>query len=556
MDYQKILEEIKNRLDIVEVISEYVNLTKTGQNYKALCPFHNEKTPSFFVSPSKQIFHCFGCGKGGDILSFLMEYEKISFSEAISLLASKAGIEIKLKSQVNIPKDKLYQIYYSAAEFYSENLKTSQKAMTYLKERGINSETTEIFRIGYAPNQRDGLYQYLKQKGFEESLIKISRLINNSSDFFIDRLIIPIIDLTGKVLAFGGRLLEEKTELPKYINSSDTPIFKKGETVFGLYQARQFIKEKGYAILVEGYMDVILCHQHGIRNTIAPLGTALTQEQLNKIKKFTNKILIIFDGDEAGIQAVERNLSILFQKEFIVKIVLLSPGDDPASILQKYGEKPFKNFVSKALSPVEFYLKAYSKKNLNDITYDCLKKICYVKNLIYRDELIKELSEKTSIQELTLREELRKICKSGQKEKSLAFKDNVKFLNEEETLLRVAICFPHKLPIIFAQIDNDKIENKTVKEIFTKLKEIFDRENFSLSNLLNLLNEEQKTLISRLIITSEITEDSITQILNDCIKKIKIKFIDKKIKEISKSGDEKYLQRLIKERKEILKGQI
>jgi DNA primase len=420
MDYQKLLEEIKSKIDIVDFISEYINLSKTGQNYRALCPFHPEKTPSFFVSPSKQIFHCFGCGKGGDVLSFLMEYEKLSFIEALSILATKAGIEFQINksSTYSISKDKLYRIYEIATEIYSKKLSESQIAQKYLTERGINQESIEIFKIGYAPEEKDFLYQQLKKLGLDEKIIKTSGLLSNFMDFFRNRIIIPIHDLTGRIVAFGGRLIEQESTLPKYINSTDTPIFKKGNSIFGLWQAKPYIRQKGYAILMEGYIDVILSHQYGFKNSVAPLGTALTQEQLNKLKNFTNKVVIVFDSDEAGIQATEKILQTLFHKGFIVKIARLPDRQDPASILQRYGEKTFKNFIAKALSPVDFILETKSKKTLNEKVYELLHKIAYMNNLIYREELIKELSEKSTINELTLREELKKFLSSLKKRKN------------------------------------------------------------------------------------------------------------------------------------------
>lgn len=553
MDYQKILEEVKKKVDIVDLISEYINLTKTGQNYRSLCPFHAEKTPSFFVSPSKQIFHCFGCGKGGDVLSFLMEYEKISFNEALSILASKAGIDLQIKTHSAIPKDKIYKIYELASQFYTKKLKESDRAMKYLKSRGVDDKSIERFRIGYAPFERNSLYNFLQKEGFDDKLIGVSRLVNNLVDFFQDRIIIPITDLTGKTIAFGGRLIDTQNDVSKYINSPDTPIFKKGDTIFGLFQAKQYIKEKGYAVLMEGYLDVILSHQYGFMNAIAPLGTALTPEQLNKIKRFTNKILLIFDGDEAGIQAMDRNISPLFKAGFMVKVVNLPEGHDPASILQKYGEKQFKNYISKALTPIEFYLNMRNKKTLNEKVYEILTKISYITNLIYRDELIREISEKTSINELTLREELKNITQNRKIENPWAQKERSRLLNEEELILRICLSFPDKLLFIFEKVPVEMFENPLLKEIYLKLREKFQENSFSIDNFLNNLSEEQKALISKLIVTSEISEDSIMQSLTDCIKKIRIKFIDKKIKETSKLGDEKYLQRLIREKKEILR---
>jgi len=562
MDYQKLLEEIKSKIDIVDFISEYINLSKTGQNYRALCPFHPEKTPSFFVSPSKQIFHCFGCGKGGDVLSFLMEYEKLSFIEALSILATKAGIEFQVNksSTYSISKDKLYRIYEIATEIYSKKLSESQIAQKYLTERGINQESIEIFKIGYAPEEKDFLYQQLKKLGLDEKIIKTSGLVSNFMDFFRNRIIIPIHDLTGRIVAFGGRLIEQESTLPKYINSTDTPIFKKGNSIFGLWQAKPYIRQKGYAILMEGYIDVILSHQYGFKNSVAPLGTALTQEQLNKLKNFTNKVVIVFDSDEAGIQATEKILQTLFHKGFIVKIARLPDRQDPASILQRYGEKTFKNFIAKALSPVDFILETKSKKTLNEKVYELLHKIAYMNNLIYREELIKELSEKSTINELTLREELKKFLSSLKKERTSEKKSDTNVLNEEETLLRIALSFPDKIQPLLSKIELETIENQIVKQIFYKMKNIADtdkkevKNDFIVDKFLNTLTEEEKRFVSKLIISAEIDEDYIMENLKDCIKRLKIKFIDKKIKELSKSADKNLLQNLIRQKKEILRN--
>lgn len=562
MDYQKILEEIKQRLDIVELISEYIDLKKTGQNYKSLCPFHSEKTPSFFVNPSKQIFHCFGCGKGGDIVTFVMEYEKVNFIEAISILARKAGLEFEpIKKSVSpISKEKLYEIYEHATYYYIEQLNLSEKAKQYLKKRGIDQKTIEIFKIGYAPSERNFLYSFLKEKGFDDILINSSGLVSNSNDFFRNRIIIPIHDLTGRVIGFGGRLIDSAPDIPKYINSPDTPIFKKGENLFGLWYSKQYIREKGYVIVVEGYMDVILCHQYGFKNVVAPLGTALTQEQLektkrilNNLKNFTNKILLIFDGDEAGVYAAQRSLLPIFYGGFIAKIVLLPEKEDPASFLQKYGDKAFKNYISKAMSPVDLIIRIYPKNKLNEGIHSFLNTLSYLKDLIYRDELLKELSEKTGINEKTLRDELRQIVHNRNFKREKINIKNYSVSKEEEILLRIVLSYPEKINYILQKINIEDFEVITIRNIFSKIEELQKNDQFSLNKLLNIIDEEEKAFISKLIMTSEIDEDLIIQNMNDCIKSLALKSIDRKIKKIAKSGDEKTLHELIKKKKDIIK---
>ncbi|MEJ5226750.1 DNA primase [Thermodesulfovibrio sp.] len=549
MDYQKVLEEIKERIDIVDFVSEYVNLKKTGQNYRGLCPFHSEKTPSFFVSPSKKIFHCFGCGKGGDIVTFLMEHENISFQEALSILADRAGIEVEITKEKlsSTIKGRLYEIYKQATDFYVENLKKSDRAMKYLKSRGIDNRTIEKFQIGYATAEKTGLFDLLRTKNFDENAMKKSGLTGSNADFFRERIIFPIHDLAGRVIGFGGRLLDSKSELPKYINSPDTPIFKKGENLFGLWYAKRHIKEKGYVIIVEGYMDVILCHQSGFNNVVAPLGTALTLEQLKKIKRITNKILFVFDGDDAGITAVERSLIPAFQMGFIAKIVILKENEDPASILQKEGASSFKSYLAKPLTPVDFFLKIKKKKTLTEKTHDFLKAIANLKDTIYRDELLKDFSEKTELSEVTLRDELKKIISIDSNKEDYEAK-NISILSEEEILIRLLISFPEKINLVFSYISFSDFENSMVKNLIMKINKLYDAKEYSFHKFFNMIDEDEKAFISKLIMSFEIEENLLSQYVNDCIKRIAIKSINKKIREVSKTGDENKLNELIKEK--------
>lgn len=559
MEYQKLLEEIKSKLNIVEFISEYVNLTKTGQNYKALCPFHSEKTPSFFVSPSKQIFHCFGCGKGGDIVTFVMEYENVSFHEALSVLAAKAGIEFRRsESLTKGTREILYKIYEVSANFFAERLRSSERARRYLFDRGIRDETVEQFRLGYAPDERDELLRFLKNQGFDDRSLGISGLVSRGVDFFRNRIIIPIYDLSGRIVAFGGRLLGTSEELPKYVNSPDTPIFKKGENLFGLFQAKQSIKQKGYAVLMEGYIDVIMSHQFGFKNSVAPLGTSLNLEQLRRLRRFTEKVVVAFDGDEAGVNAAKRSLPLLFQAGFIVKIARLPNQQDPASLLKNRGEREFKIVISKALSPVDFMLNTSSKRTKSETVRESLESLSHIKNLIYRDELIKELAEKSGVSEISLREELKRNLNKDKINLQSNHRERKIFLSEEETLLKIALFFPESIESIFSKISLDLIENSTVREILYKLKGFLDQTlpgsntQIPIERFFNYLSEEEKKLLSELIIAQDVEPDSIGKNLDDCIKRIKLKIIDNQIRKLSKSADEKYLQALIRQKREIL----
>jgi len=374
-----LLEEIRNRCDIVDIISEYVHLKPAGKGFKGLCPFHGEKTPSFMVSPEKQLFHCFGCGEGGNVFNFLMKYEKISFFEAVKMLAKKSGVSLPVNEEkeniLNKQKEKLYKLNNLAANYYRESLlKTNQgkKIINYLKKRGINDTSVEKYKLGYAPPDWDALTNFLKKKGYSyEELIK-ARIINKSKiegkyiDYFRDRIIFPIFNLSGRVIGFGGRVLDNS--LPKYINSPETLVYNKGSNLYSLNFAREDIRKKNYIIIVEGYTDVLITQQYEFNNIAASLGTALTTKQIDLIKRFTDTVLIAYDADSAGNMATLRSLDLLLKAGLEVKVIDLPLGYDPADFLIKKGRKPFQNLIDRALSLIDYKLKLlYSKYSIKTI---------------------------------------------------------------------------------------------------------------------------------------------------------------------------------------------
>ncbi len=415
MKFERLLEEIKTRIDIVDFISEYVQLKKSGQNFKALCPFHSEKTPSFMVNPSKQIFHCFGCGVGGDVVSFLMKHENIPFNEALRNVAKKAGIdlrEFKFDKEHTEKRERILQINREAMNYFIKNLKGSEKAKTYLRKRGIEEDSLKGFSIGYATAERDGLIKHVKKMGYSDSVIKEAGLAvsyeKDSRDIFRERIIFPIFNNQGDIVAFGGRVLDDS--LPKYLNSPETGVFKKSETLFGLNLAKEEIRRKEYSLIVEGYLDTIVCHQYGFKNTVAPLGTALTSKQLQRLKPLTGRIVLVFDNDDAGVAAAKRSLTILFENNFRAKVLLLPEGEDPDSFLRKKGSQPFKKMLSNEMSAIEF-LVVTSKRDKIDTVREALEMISNINDLIIADELLIELSDRTRVNETALRGELKKIKK-------------------------------------------------------------------------------------------------------------------------------------------------
>ena len=319
------VDQIKSRLDVVDVIGEYVSLKQSGQNWKGLCPFHGEKTPSFMVHREKQIWHCFGCGLGGDIFEFIEKFENVDFPEALEILARKAGVELSREVQpgASNKRTRLFQLLSEAVNFYQEQLKSDpgSSARQYLASRGVTAESISSFALGYAPAEWDKLANYLRNKGFSlEELIAAGVALKSERgpgiyDRFRDRLLFPIFDVQDRPVGFGGRTLDPGAREAKYINSSQGPVYNKSTILYNLNLAKEHIRSAGYALLVEGYMDVVGCVQAGIKNVVATSGTALTQEQVKLLKRYCNEIRLCFDADLAGQSASERGIDLALAAE-------------------------------------------------------------------------------------------------------------------------------------------------------------------------------------------------------------------------------------------------
>jgi len=365
-------EEIKSRNRLEDVVGAYVALKRSGKSLVGLCPFHNEKTPSFSVSPSKQLYYCFGCGAGGDVFDFVMQYERLDFVEAVKQLAARAGIvldiddETPIKSRVRLTRETLLEINKLAAQYYRYRLvnsKLAAEARDYLASRGVSAESAERFSLGYALDKWDDLYTLLKKRGFsdesiiESGLVKMTRA--SAYDVFRDRIVFPIRDVNGRVIGFGGRVLPSKGDSqPKYINSPETPLFNKSKTLYGIELARDSIKRLERAVIVEGYMDVISCHQHGFTNVVASLGTSLTTEQAWLLSRYAPEVVILYDADTAGQEATLRGLELLRRVGLRVKVAVLSRGHDPDSFLKEYGARALDDLLESALNLTEYRINA------------------------------------------------------------------------------------------------------------------------------------------------------------------------------------------------------
>jgi DNA primase len=426
-------ERVKQQADIVRIVGDYVALRKRGQNFTGLCPFHSEKTPSFAVHPVKQIYHCFGCGVGGDVFKFIEEMEKCTFPEAIRIVAEKTGIPVPAprerspeERRTNQQRSVLVEIQRAAAAFFAKQLTSTaegQMARAYLEDRGLDENAVEHFSIGYAPSGGDALLRVLKQK-FPEKLIEQSGLVSRDQsgrlyDKFRRRIMFPIANDSGKTVAFGGRTLGEiENAGPKYLNSPETPIYSKSNVLYHLDRAKEAIRRMGFAVLVEGYMDTIGVARAGITNVVASCGTSLTETQIKLLSRFTRRIVVNYDPDNAGQAATERSLALLLEQEFDVKVLALPPIDgkpaDPDSYIQKKGAEAYRELLLKAPAYVDYLIARARQMDLSTAEGKLaavnflMPHVQRVPNALLRSEWATRIAQQLRVDEPVLRESLRK----------------------------------------------------------------------------------------------------------------------------------------------------
>jgi DNA primase len=423
---QQTIDQILNRTDIIEVVGGFIKLKKRGANYLGLCPFHNEKSPSFTVSPAKEIYKCFGCGKSGNAISFLMDHEKISYVDALRWLATKYNVEIEEtysspeSKELKLTGDSLAIINQFAVDFFKKQLYETEEgksiALTYLKERGFRDEIIQKFQIGYCPASKDSFAKEALAKQFNKDLLLKSGLVAERGGELVDnyreRIIFPIQGNTGKIIGFGARVIGKKENAPKYINTPENELYNKSRILYGSYLARQEVDKQDECLLVEGYTDVMALHQSGIENVMASGGTALTPDQLRLIKKYTNHLTILYDGDAAGIKAAMRGLDLALEEGLDVNLVLLPENDDPDSYVHKVGTEAFRNFIKqKKKDIILFQLEVMLKDAGNDSSKkaaavnsiaESISKINKAEDFTRRQDYIKKSSELLKIDEAGL----------------------------------------------------------------------------------------------------------------------------------------------------------
>ena len=553
-----LIEEVKANTDIVDVISQYVVLKRHGRNYFGLCPFHNEKSPSFSVSETKQIFHCFGCGAGGDVIGFVKRIENIDFKDAVEMLADRAKIELpKLETTEEeqkqiLLKEKVFKVNKATAEFYHENLykPNAKPGQDYVKKRRMDNATLKKFQIGYAGNY-DELYKELKRQGFQDEEIFESKLVVMSkngtpTDAFRKRLMFPIMDVRDRVIAFGGRALDDSK--PKYINSPDTICYNKGRNLFALNVAKK--TEKDFFIMVEGYMDAISLHQRGIDNAVASLGTALTQQQGRLLKRYKSKIIIGYDSDAAGQGATMRGLEILQDLGYDIRILQLEGAKDPDEFVIKYGSGKFNLFVQNAISLVEFKVKNLKQNlDLNQVN-DKIKFLNEVSNIllkcksdIEKEVYIDKIAQTYDISKEAIYAQINKMSNAnlaGAKilDRPSAIKINQSKDSKEDTSKNLArenliiLLLLNEGQVVYNKIKNDIVpddfKDEKNKKIVTILYE--ELEKGDISNMIGLF-EGNDELVSHVtyILSKELDISDVDKATDDLLNKfIKEKLLEEK----------------------------
>ena len=546
---EEILNEVRQANDIVDVISQYVHLKRSGRNYFGLCPFHNEKSPSFSVSPDKQIFHCFGCGVGGNVITFVSEIEGLNFVETVQMLAERANIQLPTlqnngDTQREILKDKVYKVNEFTAEYYHQNLYKPQAktAQEYVKKRQLTNETLKSFRIGFS-GKFDELYQELKKQGFQEQEILESGLVNKNErgqyiDRYRNRLMFPICDARGRVIAFGGRVLDDSK--PKYINSPENVVYSKGRHLFGLNVAKKGDTKK--LLIVEGYMDVISLHQRGITNVVAPLGTALTEQQGWLLRKNSEQIILSFDSDDAGIKAKLRAIDILQKMGCDLRVIQLEGAKDPDEYIVKYGNMRFQNAVDKAFSVVEFKVKILKKElnleNTNDkikFLNEIAKLISKVDNTIEREVYIEKIAKEYDISKEAIYAEVNKLTYKNDKSEKILEKAKpvithkkveTKEVSEsirrrENTIISILLTGDLSIfEIIKQNIKPKDFQDEINQEIAKKLYEEFEKGNSNINSIIDTLDQEHQNQIT-MIMAEDYEIEDLEKAIDDIIQAYK-----------------------------------
>ena len=575
-----VLDEIRDRADIVDLIGEYVDLKRSGSNYMGLCPFHSEKTPSFSVSPSKSIFKCFGCGVGGDVITFIMKRENLNFPEAVEFLAEKYNVRLSEyrdeNKEARDKRNRLYDINREAAMHFLNNLSSSPKAQKYLRERGLSDKAIRAYGLGYSKDSWTDLYDHLTKLGYKEEELLNLNLISKSKngnyiDRFRDRVMFPIINRNNKVIAFGARGFGDAK--PKYLNSRETPIFHKGSNLFNMnIISRESSRQR--IILVEGYMDVISLYNSGINYSVASLGTSLTEDQAAIIKKMAKDIYICYDSDKAGINATSRAIDIFLSKSCKPKIIELEGGLDPDDFIKKYGMEGFENKIKSAISYIDFKIKILREnfnleeaEGLSNFTLESAKILSSIKNPIERDIFVKEFSKKYNISYKAIENYINYLNRNkikNEKKEKFKLKKNTNVVKSTKTRAQEEL-------LSYSLLDNDiynyiknKIQvfyftNAMTRASFEEIPKMFEEE-MEVSEFLNLLEKNRLIdsnfkenilgIIKNIYVNEKIVDELIKTLERNYLQKEKDRILEN-IDKLQGEEDKNLLLDALKDLKEI-----
>jgi len=570
MDSSEAKEEVKKAADIVEVIGQYVELKKRGQNYIGLCPFHSERSPSFTVNQSKQIYHCFGCGRGGDVFTFWMEYHNLDFLQSLKDLAERYNIPLPQKRDLYADrkkaelKEELFKINDLAGRYFHDILLKStdgKPGRDYFSRRHISQETISQFRLGYAVKRWDGLLNYLKSKNCSlDRAAKAGLLVpkNNKEyyDRFRGRIMFSIFDLNQHSIGFGGRILDDS--LPKYINTPETPIYHKGYYLYGLDSAFEDIRKRDLAIIVEGYMDMLVLRQHGISNVVASLGTALTSDQIRRLKGYTKNVVVLFDPDDAGREAALKSFPLFLNEGISAKVVVLPEGEDPDSFVNKHGSDAFKKLLKRAAPIFDFYLDQ-TLANMGHGVDEQIKALSEVLPVFMdlgqgatRFLYVHRFAEKSGINEAIVWEELRHHSNASQLKSRFSETQDPRKYGSDLQFFNLLLHYPEKIDTFRDQEWELIVSDPEIIAIIKVIMEKFPSEG-NLDRIDEFLDSPVAKEQLRVSLMSQpfYSEGSVSQAVSEFEKKIAKVRLSQSIKRASAEGDMEMVNRLIRKKQDL-----
>ncbi|RLD20222.1 MAG: DNA primase [Caldiserica bacterium] len=568
-DLKDYIDELHEKVDIVSIISQYVKLKKRGRNYVGLCPFHEEKTPSFVVSPEKQIFHCFGCGASGDVIKFLMKIDGMDFKEAITILAQDTGMPLPTfsgKKTDKTEKDNLREAVQAASNFFHEQI--TKDVLLYLKQRGVTKESIEKFQIGYAPQNGDKLIAAMKKKDISQNSLLGAGILKKMDDgkiksYFRNRIILPIFDIQGKIVAFGGRIFGKGE--PKYLNSPDTPIFLKGNLLYPINIAKEGIRKEKQAIIVEGYFDALILHQSGVQNVVSSMGTSFTDAQAGLIKRYTDNICFFYDDDEGGRKGAERAVEICSKKDLTVKIIVEGSGQDPDEIVLKKGKNGILELIGNAKDPLDFITSFELKIEGNNpsgkgrVAKKVLEIIDKISNKVEAYEYVKQLGTILNIDPSILFAQYTPVSTKSRRQKEKLNVNNI-MSNTEKLLTQAVIQRPETLYKILEKVDINYFPDSRYRKIFNMAKKDIEKEGTPDIRNWNNLAEDEFSLATALsmgdpsLVSDKAIEQTIKRMNNYIMQSEVQEQLYNEIKETKDEDElrkklEKYQQQIIKKLK-------